>query len=55
MGAQVVRRDEAGDNVVHLAALRFHTNVLEFFIQWAHPEVHVWRLLVGSFPYQPML
>ena len=48
MGAQVLRRDDDGDNVVHLAALRFHTNILEFFIQWSHPEVPVWSLLVGE-------
>ena len=35
-------------NVIHLAAMRFHTNILEFFIQWNHPDVHVWKILVGT-------
>ncbi len=48
LGAYVLRKDDNGNNVIHLAALRFHTNVLEFFIQWAHPDVPVWRLLVGK-------
>ncbi|ELU04066.1 hypothetical protein CAPTEDRAFT_159631 [Capitella teleta] len=46
-GAQVLCTNAEGNNVIHLAAMRFHTNVLEFFIQWEHPEVPVWTLLVG--------
>lgn len=48
MGANILRRDEQGNNVVHLSALRFHTNVLEFFIKWDHSDVHVWTILVGK-------
>ena len=48
LGAYVLRKDEQKNNVIHLAALRFHTNVLEFFIEWDRPEVPVWKLLVGE-------
>lgn len=47
LGAGITRKDDGGNNMVHLAALRFHTNVLEYFIKWNHPDVHVWKLLVG--------
>ncbi len=49
LGAYVLRKDEEGNNVVHLASLRFHTNILEFFIQWNNPDVPVWELLVGMY------
>ena len=49
LGAYVLRRDDNHNNVIHLAALRFHTNVLEFFIQWNHPDVPVWKILVGRY------
>ena len=48
MGAYLLRKDEEGNNLIHLAALRFHTNILRFFIQWNHPQVPVWTLLVGE-------
>lgn len=36
-----------GNGVVHLAALHFHTNVLEYFIEWSNQELPVWDILVG--------
>lgn len=27
--------------------MRFHTNVLEFFIDWDHPDVPVWEIIVN--------
>jgi ankyrin repeat protein len=48
LGAYVLRCDENGNNAVHLAAMRYHANVLEFFIQWNHAEVDVWNTLVGT-------
>lgn len=48
LGAYVLRTDEKSNNVIHLAALRFHTNILEFFIEWNHTDVPVWQLLVGE-------
>ena len=49
LGAYVLRKNDENNNVIHLGALRFHTNILEFFIQWDHPEVPVWALLVGKY------
>ena len=49
LGAYVLRKDDSHNNVIHLAALRSHTNVLEFFIQWNHPDVPVWKVLVGMY------
>lgn len=46
-GAQFMSTDKAGNGAVHLAALHFHTNTLEYFISWNNNEVPVWDLLVG--------
>ena len=48
LGAFVLRKDAEGNNIIHLAAMRFHTNVLEFFIRWNHPDVKVWDIVVGK-------
>ena len=48
LGAYILRVDEEGNNLIHLAALRFHTNILEYFIQWNHPDIDVWQILVGE-------
>jgi ankyrin repeat protein len=48
LGADIRRIDAQGNNMVTLAALRFHTNVLEYFIEWNNPFIPVWRLLVGT-------
>ena len=47
LGADVLRSDQLGNNVIHLAALRCHANVVEFFSAWQQPQVDVWLLLVG--------
>ena len=47
LGAEFTVTDSDGNSVVHLAALHFHTNILEFFIEWANKDVPVWDLLVG--------
>ncbi|CAD5114678.1 DgyrCDS3724 [Dimorphilus gyrociliatus] len=47
LGAYVQRKDDMNNNVIEVAAMRFHTNVLEFFIDWDHPEVPVWEIIVG--------
>ncbi|XP_077978159.1 ankyrin and armadillo repeat-containing protein-like [Glandiceps talaboti] len=46
LGAIIKKRDLQGNNMIHLAALRFHTNVLEYFIEWGHSDVPVWSTLV---------
>ena len=48
LGANIRKIDTERNNMVHLAALRFHTYVLEFFIEWNHPDVPVWKTLVGK-------
>lgn len=47
LGAQYTSIDKEGNGAVHLAALHFHTNTLEYFISWNNDEVPVWDLLVG--------
>ena len=48
LGGYILRIDAQGNNVIHLAALRFHINILEFFILWDHRDVPVWVILVGK-------
>jgi ankyrin repeat protein len=48
LGAYILRKDAESNNVIHLSAMRFHTNILEFFIRWNHPDVQVWETLVGK-------
>lgn len=44
---QYTSTDLEGNGAIHLAALHFHTNTLEYFISWNNDEVPVWDLLVG--------
>lgn len=46
-GAQYTSTDTEGNGAVHLAALHFHTNILQYFISWNNNEMPVWDLLVG--------
>ena len=46
-GAQYTSTDKEGNGAVHLAALHFHTNTLEYLISWDNNDVPVWDLLVG--------
>lgn len=46
-GVQYTSTDKEGNGAVHLAALHFHTNTLEYFISWDNDDVPVWDLLVG--------
>ena len=48
LGALILKKDDSGNNIIHLAAMHFHTNVLEYFIQWDNPDVPVWSILVGK-------
>lgn len=50
LGAEVLRTNEQGHNMIHLAAKRFHTNILEYFIHTKHEGISVWHVLVGQFP-----
>ncbi|KAK3108352.1 hypothetical protein FSP39_006134 [Pinctada imbricata] len=44
--ADIARLDGDGNGMVNLAALRFHTNILEYLIEWNNDKVPVWRILV---------
>ncbi|XP_071497237.1 ankyrin and armadillo repeat-containing protein-like [Diadema antillarum] len=46
LGSNIRKVDTERNNMVHVAALRFHTSVLEFFIEWNHPDAPVWKTLV---------
>ncbi|GFR60921.1 ankyrin and armadillo repeat-containing protein [Elysia marginata] len=46
LGAEIRIKDAEGNNMVTLAALRFHTNVLEFLIELGSPDAPVWKVLV---------
>ncbi len=49
LGAYVLAKDSDGNNVIELAALHFHTNILEFIIDWENPALEVWTTLVGEY------
>ena len=46
--AFIARRDDEGHTIIHLAALRFHTNIINYFIEIKHQDVPVWHMLVGG-------
>ncbi|KAK6172108.1 hypothetical protein SNE40_018060 [Patella caerulea] len=47
LGADISKVDTSENNMVNLAALRFHTNILEYLIEWNNPDIPVWKILVG--------
>lgn len=49
LGAEILRTNEKHHNLIHLAALRFHTNILDYFIRHKYPGVSVWDVLVCKF------
>lgn len=49
LGAELLCTNEKGHNLIHSAALRFHTNVLEYFIDNPHEGLSVWDVIVGRF------
>ncbi|XP_067844278.1 ankyrin and armadillo repeat-containing protein [Heptranchias perlo] len=50
LGANLIKVDSEGNNIVHLAALYFHTEILKYIIEQNIPELQVWKLLIGSIP-----
>ncbi|XP_070211365.1 ankyrin and armadillo repeat-containing protein-like isoform X4 [Littorina saxatilis] len=54
LSADIRRQDSQGNNMVTLAALRFHTNVLEFLIDWNNPGAPVWKVLVSMLNHKDM-
>lgn len=49
LGADISRLDGEGNGMVNLAAMRFHTNILEYLIEWGHQKAPVWKILVSKY------
>ncbi|OCT63921.1 ankyrin and armadillo repeat-containing protein [Xenopus laevis] len=47
VGANWKQEDSLGNNIINLAALYFHTNILKYIIDLNIPEMHVWQQLAG--------
>ncbi|XP_078083839.1 ankyrin and armadillo repeat-containing protein [Mustelus asterias] len=45
LGANLTKLDSESNNIVHLAALYSHTEILKYIIEQNIPELHVWKLL----------
>ncbi|KAG8124825.1 hypothetical protein E2320_020195 [Naja naja] len=45
--ADWLKKDGEGNNIIHLAALNFHTEVLKHLIELNNPALPVWKTLVG--------
>ncbi|XP_039178031.1 ankyrin and armadillo repeat-containing protein isoform X1 [Crotalus tigris] len=45
--ANWLKKDSEGNNIIHLAALNFHTEVLKHLIELNSPDLPVWKTLVG--------
>lgn len=54
-GAEWRRTDSEGNNVVQLAALYFHPDVLRRLIRLDLDGLPVWRILVGMLQYSTLL
>ncbi|XP_067892381.1 ankyrin and armadillo repeat-containing protein [Heterodontus francisci] len=48
LGANLTKIDSERNNIVHLAALYSHTEILKYIIKQNIPELQVWKLLKGS-------
>lgn len=46
LGAKYTSTTYHNNGVVHLAAFNFHTNILEYFIEWDNKDLPVWDILV---------
>uniref|UniRef100_A0A8D2IQQ6 Ankyrin and armadillo repeat containing n=1 Tax=Varanus komodoensis TaxID=61221 RepID=A0A8D2IQQ6_VARKO len=45
--ADWLKKDGEGNNIIHLAVLNFHTEVLKYLIELHNPDLPVWKTLVG--------
>ncbi|XP_078249689.1 ankyrin and armadillo repeat-containing protein [Pogona vitticeps] len=45
--ANWLKKDSKGNNIIHLAVLNFHTEVLKHLIELHNPDLPVWKTLVG--------
>ncbi|KAG8432789.1 hypothetical protein GDO86_017145, partial [Hymenochirus boettgeri] len=54
IGANWKQQDSLGNNIIHLAILYFHTNILKYIIDLNIPELHVWKHIVGMLKSQDL-
>lgn len=47
LGANLAFQDEYGNNCIHVAAHRTHTNILEHFISSSYPQLPTWKYLIS--------
>ncbi|NWX84136.1 ANKAR protein, partial [Nothoprocta pentlandii] len=47
LGANYKKTDSKGNNVIHLAVLYFHTEILKHLLEVNNPDLPVWRTIVG--------
>lgn len=46
-GANIAFHDENGYNIIHIAAHRNRTNIIDFFIENEYPQLPTWKLLIN--------
>ncbi|XP_053128970.1 ankyrin and armadillo repeat-containing protein isoform X2 [Hemicordylus capensis] len=47
LNANWLKKDRGGNNIIHLAVLNFHTEILNYLIELKNPDLPVWNTLVG--------
>lgn len=47
LGANITFHDENGYNIIHIAAHRNHTNIVDHFITNQYPQLPTWKLLIN--------
>lgn len=48
LGANWKKTDSEGNNIINLAVLYFHTEILKHLIELNNPDLPVWITLVGK-------
>ena len=47
LGANIAFHDENGYNIIHIAAHRNRTNIIDYFIENEYPQLPTWKLLIN--------
>ena len=53
LGASVTVTDAFDHNIIHIASLRHHINILKFLIELKHPDLNVWEELCAMLTAEP--
>lgn len=53
LGASVAAKDAFGRNIVHIASLSHHINLLKFLVELDKPDLQVWEELAGMLLSEP--